>query len=351
VSDDALREALRQQLLTRAQRFDFTQAVRLIHHFARTKAPVGELGPLDNEPLRFRHDPSLSFHSSDVTGITELPGADGKLRFALTTTFLGLTGATAPLSTFYSEDVLLNDPSGSLRAFYDLFHHRLLSLFYRTRIKYRFTDSFRTGGRDPFTRRAMAFVGVDADGAVSSLGLPPYTLLSLAPLLALPSRSARSLRLVLQRLFPTLRVAVESFIARRVALLEDERTRLGRVRTTLDEDFVIGAGVIDRSGRFRILIGPVSYEQYEQLIPGGRAFPALRGVVNQFTRGLLEPELQLELDKDSRPAFRLGVRRNALLGMNTQMHKPGHENVRMRFVLTDDKELSRPTLVTSSSLA
>jgi predicted component of type VI protein secretion system len=74
-------------------------------------------------------------------------------------------------------------------------------------------------------------------------------------------------------------------------------------------------------------------------------------VVNQFTRGLLEPELQLELDKDSRPAFRLGVRRNALLGMNTQMHKPGHENVRMRFVLTDDKELSRPTLVTSSSLA
>lgn len=347
---DARREALRAQLLARGERFDFVQAVRLIHHFSRTKAPIGELGPLDNEPLRFRHDPSLAFHSSDVTAIEELSGSDGKQRFALTATFLGLTGATAPLSTYYSEELLINDPKGALRAFYDLFHHRLLSLFYRARTKYRFTDSFRSGGRDPFTRRAMSFVGVDADGAVSTIGLPPYTLLSLAPLLTLPSRSARTLRLVLQRLFPTLRVAVESFIPRRVALAENERTRLGRVRTRLNEDFVIGAGVIDRGGRFRIRIGPVTYEQYEQLIPGGQAFPRLRGVVNQFTRGLLEPELELELDKDSRPGFRLGERRHALLGRNTQLHKPGAENVRMRFVLTDDKELSRPTLVTSRSM-
>lgn len=342
---DASREALRARLVREGRRFDFVQAVRLIHYLSRTKAPVGELGPLENEPLRFRHDPSLTFHSSDVTSIEEERDATGKQRFSIVTTFLGLTGATAPLSTYYSEDLLLNDPHGTLRAFYDLFHHRLLSLFYRGRVKYRFADSFKSGGRDPFTRRALAFVGTDADGAVSSIGLPPYTLLSLAPLLALPSRSARTLRLVLQRLFPTLRVDVESFVPRRVALEENERTRLGNVRTTLNEDFVLGAGVIDRGGRFRILIGPVTYEQYEQLIPGGAAFPRLKGVVNQFTRGLLEPELQLELDRDSRPAFRLSVRRHSLLGVNTQLHRPGTENVRMRFVMTDDRELSRPTLV------
>lgn len=342
---DAKRQALRERLLSEGRRFDFVQAVRLIHHFSRSKVPVGELGPIENEPLRFRHDPSLAFHSSDVKSVEEIHDPQGRPRYALQSTFLGLTGATSPLSTYFAEEVLLNDPHNSLRSFYDLFHHRLLSLFYRTLLKYRFTSSFRSGGRDPFTRRAVAFVGVDADGAVSSTGLPPYTLLSLAPLLALPSRSARSLKLVLQRLFPGLKVDVECFIPRRIKLEEAERTRLGVVRTTLNEDFVMGGGVIDRGGRFRIYIGPVSYEQYEQLIPGGTAFPRLRGVVNQFSRGLLEAELELELNPESRAALRLGVRRHALLGVNTQLQRHNAQNTRMRFVLTDDPDLSRPTLV------
>ena len=51
MNEDAKRDALRRQMLSHGQRFDFVQAVRLIHHFARTKAgggwvPEGEVEPV-----------------------------------------------------------------------------------------------------------------------------------------------------------------------------------------------------------------------------------------------------------------------------------------------------------------
>lgn len=341
-SDVALRERLAQE----GHRFRFFQAVQLLHRLNRQAIPVGELGPIHREPVRFRHDPELSFHAGDVK---EILFREDPLPPVLTCSFLGLTGAVSPLPTSMCEDLLHTDgeEQDQLADFYDILHHRLISLLYRVWKKYRFAASFRTGGTDPFTRRVSAFVGIDAV-AVPKRGLAPNDRLALAPLLAFKTRPAWSLRLVLQRLLGQIPVRIEQFTQRTASIDESQRVRLGQHHTTLNRDLTIGRRVLDRAGRFRVAVGPLPHELCEQLMPGGRHYPLLRDVVNHFTRGVLEAELEVELDAGAAVPLQLGDSRSAILGVNTRLPTRRVERSVMRAVLTEEVRETRPEILSIS---
>ena len=343
-SDDALRELLAEH----AKKFSFFQAVQLIQRLTPDSVSVGELGPVQNEAIRFIHDPELIFHASDISHFNprviraNFPFAE------LTTTFLGLFGAASPLATYMSEDVLSAESNDekSLRSFYDVLHHRLISLFYRAWKKYRFSAGFRTDGSDAFTRRALVFVGVDAAGAMPKQGLPPIDLLTMASLLAVRTRSSRTLRIILERLIPGVEIDIQQFVLRRVRLEHDQRVLLGVQNTTLGEDFVIGRTVIDRSGRFRVVIGPVDYQIFEALMPGGRYHTTLRKIIEQFSRGVLEAELELRVREDDAPRFQLANPRGAVLGQNTTIAAAKRKGaMRARVVLSESMEQAKPEIM------
>ncbi|HEX9621658.1 MAG TPA: type VI secretion system baseplate subunit TssG [Polyangiaceae bacterium] len=314
-SDAALKELLESS----GKRFGFFTAVHLLHRLQPNASPVGELGPSQNEPVRFRHDPQLIFHAGDVS---EISFSDhGRGRATLVSTFLGLYGAASPLATHFAEEVIraeLNDEP-SLRAFYDLLHHRLLSLFYRAWKKYRPQVSFRTDGQDAFTRRALTFVGMDFAGAIPRHGLPPFVQLALAPLLSLRTRPERTLRIVLGRLFPGISIGIVPFIGRQARIERDEQVSLGLHNTTLGVDVTIGTRVHDRASRFRVCVGPVEHELYDRIMPGGQHYPVLRTIIEHFTRGVLECELEVTLADDAAVEFRLCHPRSSVLGVNTQL--------------------------------
>ncbi len=335
--------ALKQLLHERARFFSFFQAVQLLHRLDPNATPVGELGPVEAEALRFTHDHRLIFHAGDVSGI-ELKES-GSPKVSLTSTFLGLTGASSPLATHFAEEVIIAELSDekTLKAFYDLLHHRALSLFYRAWKKYRFGSGFRLGGKDDFSRRALAFVGVDLLGSVPRHGLPPIVQLSLAPLLSMRTRPQRTLEIVLARLFPGVEVTIVPFIAREARIDLDQRVQLGVANTTLSADMTLGERVYDRSGRFRICVGPVEYDAYEKLMPGGEFYPTLRGIVEQFTRGVLECELEVRLSEVDNAGFQLGSARYSRLGVSTQLGSATGKGVkRMRVLLSEDEEKAKP---------
>lgn len=80
-------------------------------------------------------------------------------------------------------------------------------------------------------------------------------------------------------------------------------------------------------------------------MPGGSNYPLLRQVVNQFTSGILEPELQVDLTQAESPKFQLGNRRGARLGATTQLATERKRPMRMRVVLTENAEDAMPQLV------
>lgn len=323
-------------LAKEAKRFPFFLSVQLLERLSPHAVRVGEGGPPQKEALRFVHNPDLIFHASDVERITPRVLRDGIAYTEVMTNFFGLFGSASPLSAPFSEDVLFADAdgSGSLRAFYDIFHHRLISLLYRAWKKYRFSAGFRADGRDPFTARSLAFVGVDAEAGLDQEGLPAAALLGLAPLLLLRTRSARALKMLFASVMPELPTSIECFVERRVEIDEDQRAMLGEANMTLGHNFSLGRTVLDRSGRYRIRIGPVDYNTYEALGPGGRYHATLRKIVQQFSRGILEAEVELSLSPEEAPKFRLGSS-TSILGVTTTLRSVADKPMRMRFVLSD----------------
>jgi type VI secretion system protein ImpH len=121
---------------------------------------------------------------------------------------------------------------------------------------------------------------------------------------------------------------------------------LGVQNTTIGEDFVIGRTVIDRSGRFRVVIGPVDYQVFEALMPGGRYHTTLRKIIEQFSRGVLEAELELRVKEDDAPRFQLANPRGAVLAQNTTIASAKRKGaMRARVVLSENMEQVKPEIM------
>lgn len=336
--------ALIQEILSSGSRYDFFSAVQLIHRLKPEAVALGGLGPVREEPVRFRHSTELVFHPSDVESIEQTEGG-----IVLTSTFLGLTGAASPMAIQFSEDVIAAEQADepSLRAFYDLFHHRLLSLFFASWRKYRLASGFRLNGDDVGTKRLLCFVGVDGHGARAESGLSRLEVLELAPLLSMRSRPPRVLVLALERVFPGVAARVEQFVLRRAKIDISDRMQLGKSCNQLGNTYTLGTHVQDRSARFRVVLGPVAYSECETLLPGGAKYPVLRRVVEQFTRGTLECEVDVLIEREQNLGYCLGSRRGGTLGVNTRLGHADGEGPQtfMRMLITDNAETARPVLM------
>ncbi len=338
---------LKKEIQESGHRYQFFSAVQALHRLSPLVVPVGELGPFSQEPVHFRHSTALHFHPGDVENI-EIP-AEGPAR--LTSTFLGLFGAASPLATHFSEDVIEaeQDDQPTLRAFYDIFHHRLISLYYRAWKKYRLQAGFRLNEEDSSTKRMLCMVGVDAYGARAESCLSRLEILELAPLLSMRARPPRVLILAIRRLLPGVDVTIEQFVERRAEIDPEDRMQLGRKSNRLGRNFTLGARVLDRSARFRIIMGPMDYDTCETFIPGGARYPILRRVIEQFSRGTLECEVDLLLNKNEIPRYCLASSRGGSLGVSTRLGAPHSERSgRMRVLLTDRAEDARAVLIDSN---
>jgi type VI secretion system protein ImpH len=316
------------------RRFDFFRAVDLVERLLEGSVPVGQAGPAEGESIRFEHDPSLIFHASDVLAIEPRDLAAGRRQTIIRTGFLGLTGVVSPLPMVMTEEVLAADASDqpAVRAFYDVIHHRVISLFYRAWRKYRFDATYDDEGRDPFTRRALALVGVDIAGALPERGVPPALLLALAPIVTQRNRSRQALVVALRRALPGVHVHVEPFVLRRSVLDAEQRVTLGVRNCVLGHDMAIGRSVADRTTRFRASISGLDATLLADLSPGGARYALLCAIIAQFSGCTLQAEVELEVGAEHVPRFRLGAPSGARLGESTRLGSRAERPVRCRFI-------------------
>ena len=133
----------------------------------------------ENEAVRFRSQPSLSFPASPIFQIRTQPKSaertDGTPpgSFAeMVITFMGVTGPIGVLPYHYTALLLrrIREKDFSLRDFLDLFHHRAVSLFYRVWTKYRLPFAYErakldpAGKEDPVTWGLYCLTGMGTGG-------------------------------------------------------------------------------------------------------------------------------------------------------------------------------------------
>ena len=286
---------------------EFFHAVRMLERLAPERAPVGGFADPAEEVVRFTVPPSIAFPASEIQSLRRL--ADEPARMAVN--FLGLTGPLGVLPYAYTLAVSARARARdtALRDFLDLFHHRLVSLFYRAWRKYRFTVTQGDAPFDPLGAHVADLIGLGTPGLRGRTTLRDQTLLFYAGLLAPHRRSAVGLEQLVSDYFGV-PATVEQFVGDWYPLAVRDRCALDDDRTSpascLGLGAVVGDEVWDPQARVRVRLGPLRRAQYDDFLPGGAALQRLRDLVRLYTDDQLDVEVQLVLRHDDVPGCELG---------------------------------------------
>ena len=290
-----------------AARMDFFQVLRLIENAHPQLPRIGaSLRPRD-DAVRFGQDPGLIFHP---TMLGQYMGASADARARLAVNFFGLLGANGPMPTHLTEyvrDRLRHGDDATLMAFLDVFHHRMLALFYRARASAEPVISLDRADGDRFSVFVGSLFGIGTPGLRERDDIGDFAKLHFAGLLANKARPASGLASILRAYFK-LPLQIEQFVGHWMHLPLEIQSRLGRQEdgNRLGASLVLGRSVWDCQHKFRIVIGPLDYDDYRRFMPGGDSLKRLQAWVKTYVGLVLEWDVRLILKKEQVPPLRLG---------------------------------------------
>ncbi len=312
-----------------AREWEFHPLVRHLVERLKPRVRPGEPGRPEDERVRFVTNPSLGFPPSEVEAV-EWSGREGDERVKVMVNFMGLQGQASPLPGHYAQEVLWDakEPDGRrVLDFLDLFNHRMVSLLFRARQKYRHAQRFDGTGRDEFTKRVLALAGLDDDELLAACGVEARQVLRGLGVLASRQRSASGLEDMLRASFPGIDVRVIPCVARRLAIPADQclvlrpgrRTapRRGDALTGLGRDTCLGTSRVDSSSAFRVALGPMDVADFRRFLPGEPDFAALGRLTRLYVQEPLDFDVELRLRAPQRPALRLAPDEGLRLGQTT----------------------------------
>jgi type VI secretion system protein ImpH len=311
--------------------FDFFQLVHLLETRLASPVGVGRQGPLRQETVRLRPDTSLTFSPADVRHLEEpgrweeWEGREGEApdSWRVTVNFMGLYGVASPSPVYFSELVGFTDvDAGPLTDFLDIFNHRLISLFYRAWSKYRYPWRYEGGARDEVSAHLLSFIGFREPEVRPLARVPAPRLLRYLGLLALPTRPAAGLARLLADALGGVPVAVRQWMLRWVKVPPESLNRLGAANATLGHDLTVGEAVPDRSGKIRVVVGPLSWKQYVEYLPRGERFRHLSNLVRLWVGSRFDFDVELVIRREEVPEMRLDASRPAQLGWTAWASSP-----------------------------
>ncbi len=296
-ADRATNHDLIRALEERCTAAGFHQVVRILEALPLREdaVPVGHQGPPHREGVRFRPALDLSFGSSEIEAC-EID--EERVRFELTTRFFGLYGTQSPMPADLTERLLYDDPDGRLRAFLDVFNHRLLSFQHRAWAKYRRAVQYDGRGTDSSSRRMRLLCNVEELGA-------PLQLLGFAGALQDTPLSETSFEHVLRECLG-IPLEVRSCRVRWIRTPKVHRTQLGRRNCTLGGIAPLGDEMRSATTTFQIWIGPVGEADYLAFLPNGSRRQELCRLVDRLNTDQLDCEIAIEVEPDAIRPARLG---------------------------------------------
>lgn len=288
-------------------RFDFFQAVRLVENAWPQQPRVGEsLLPRD-DAVRFTQRPELVFYPTTLGAFKQ--GEAGRAP-QLAVNFFGLLGPHGALPTHLTEyirDRERNADDPTFARFLDLFQHRMVSLFYRAWANTQPAVSLERPGRDRFSMYVGTTFGLGETSLRERDTVPDFAKLHFAGLLAMPTRPAAGLKLILARFF-RLPVEIEQWVGHWMPLPRESLTRLGSGDgAALGVSTLLGARTWDAQHKFRIVFGPLSIADYERFLPGADSLVRLVDWVRNYVHDGLDWDVNLQLRQADVPRLKLGM--------------------------------------------
>ena len=351
---------LAEQFSAEPYRFEFFAALRILARLTEQESAAAET--LASQPaLRYRVHQSLAFPASEIVNL-EQSASDPRVR-EMTVAFLGLTGTMGALPRPYTELIIQRIRKGdfALRDFLDLFNHRLLQVFAASGEKYRFylthevaeaRERLRTqqGGQklrgfllderpklDLFSQILLDLAGLGTpllryqDSVRDRPGprtvLADGTLRYFSGLFSQTHRSAVALGQIVSEYF-SLPCQIITFVGQWVQLPVEYQTCMRRnelaslpsaispaaapretacSQPRLGRNTVVGSRIWEVQGRFRIHLGPLSFEQFHSFLPDGPNHLSLAHLARLFAGPTFDFDIQPVLSAAEVPWCQLGT--------------------------------------------
>ncbi len=315
-SPDIISE-LKLDLLKEGNSFSFFQVMRLLRLLRESPTGKAGTGIPDTDSIRVRPKLSLGFPAADVDRIEETSD-DEEIRFQVTANMLGLYGASSPLPTFYTEDLMdeASEDESVAREFIDVINHRLLQLLYRCLCKYKQFFQVVEAKSAVHAERLFCLMGIGGKRLRSKIP-NPYSLLRYAGLFMQMPRSALGLETLLADALDGMAVTVIPCIKRTAKIPDDQKLCLGLSAHCLGKNSFLGEEVVDRMGKFRIRIGPLVKEEFQNFYPEADRYQTVTFLTEMYILEDLEYELEIILASDEAKTVCLGDPDRSRLGSNT----------------------------------
>ncbi len=326
-------------------RHDFFMALRRIECAFASLPRLGTAPRPAGEALRLGQEPALDFAPAALSSLR--PGKEGRPPH-LAVRFFGLFGPQGPLPLHladYARERVLHHGDETFVRFADVFHHRLLLLFYRAWAQAQPTVSLDRPGTDRFADYVGSLFGIGTPAHRHRDAVSDHAKLFFAGRQVRQVRNADGLAAVLTGYFKV-PVRIESFVGHWMELPKSERTRLpSRADRTLGATAQLGVGAVaghkvwDRQHKFRIHVGPLGLAQYLNFLPTGSAVGALADWVRHYLGRELEWDLRLVLRRAEVPAVALGGR--SRLGWGTWLGRRREESDADSLTLYPERDRAR----------
>jgi len=305
-ADAARRDAWCRGLQKSPHAYDLFQALRWLDALSPDHAPLGQATHPRDEPVRLGETPSLAFAPAMLAAVRD----DGERPHLLINGF-GLFGPNGPLPlhlTEYAHERLTQWDDPTFTAFADVFHHRLIVLFYRAWADAQPTVSLDRPERARFDAYLASLIGRSSPETTSRAAdcIAPHARYFHAGHLIRHTRNPEGLVQIVRCHFDVPARVVEH-VAQWIRVDRAQRSAL-RADASVPPlgGMVLGCAVRDAQSRVRIVLGPLTLAQYRQFLPGGTYERPLRQWVREYAGIEFDWDVQLELAHDEVPALALG---------------------------------------------
>lgn len=290
-----LPESFWKQLEERPYEHDLFQVLRWIDARSGTPNRLGRAGSPRHESVRMRQLPHMIFAPSTLAA-AQAP--EGGKPASLSVYGFGFFGPNGPLPlhlTEYARERLMHHADGALTAFADVFHQRLILLFYRAWADAQSTASLDHPEQD-FSRFLSSMLHRAGHVRQAMDAIAAHAKYAAAGHLLRQTRNPEGLIQILSSYFG-LAVRLNEFQPRWIKLEAADRLSLGARNATLGEGTVLGAAVLDAQHAFRLELGPMRLADYMQFLPGRQKVRQLRDWVREYVGLEFAWDARLILDK------------------------------------------------------
>ena len=322
--------------------FSLFNTLRFVDAKYASSPKIGEANKSSDEHIMLRQKPSMAFANTSLSHF--IPANEEQPKDQLYNLSFGLFGPMGALPYHLTEHAhnrehQFSDPT--FARFADIFHHRMISLFYRAEANIQPCIEMDRPDDNSFDLLIGALSGLaqldskkldaekmdlsaldkEVDKPYHSIHKHKWDRLHRSGLFSLPTRPADGLKSLITD-FLNLPINIEQLTGGWLKLANEDQFNIGVFSNNnqLGINTSLGEQVFDAQHKFTVKIGPLNLDDFYRLLPNSQLFQQLREMIRLYSNDEYDWDIELELKQHHVPQFQLGMQ--SQLGWTTWAGSP-----------------------------